>query len=230
MNLELWGILSLSFGLGILHALDADHVIAITGLSCKPADRKTSILYCTNWALGHGGVLLLIGSAVMFLGIAIPQNMSMFAESAIGIVLIIIGLMVLWNIYRQQAHLHFHSHQGMSHHAHWHSHKHSNQDHRNDNHQHNHAPVLVGVLHGFAGSAPLMALLPLSQISSPWLGMLYLLLFGAGVFISMLVFGGVIGQLFGWMKRWGNNFINGLRFTVSFMSIAYGLKLIMVSI
>ena len=99
--------------------------------------------------------------------------------------------------------------------------------HQKDNHQHSHAPVFVGVLHGIAGSAPLLVLLPLSQMATPWIGMSYLFLFGFGVFIAMVIFGGVIGQVFGWMKQWGNRFINSLRLSVSLLSIIYGAKLVM---
>ena len=64
---------------------------------------------------------------------------------------------------------------------------------------------------------------------SPWTGLAYLLLFGFGVFLAMLVFGGLIGQLFGWMQRWGNKFINALRIVVSLVSISYGAKLLLMT-
>jgi nickel/cobalt exporter len=237
MNVELWSVLFLAFGLGMLHALDADHIVAISGLSCQKPDKKTSLLFCARWAVGHGSALLLIGAAVMFLGMAIPQHLSELAEHLVGFVLILIGLAVLRDIYRQRAHLHFHHHDGSTPHAHWHRHPQAAQQqqselnrsdrHKADKHQHSHAPVFVGVLHGVAGSAPLLALLPLTQMKSPWLGMSYLLLFGLGVFMAMLIFGGVIGQLFGWLKSWGNRFINLLRLSVSIISIIYGVKLVM---
>ena len=232
MNIELWSVLFLAFGLGMLHALDADHIIAISGLSCQKPDKKTSLLFCMRWASGHGAALLLIGAAVMFSGMAIPEDLSRYAEDTVGIILIVIGLLVLWDVYRQRAHLHFHRHDGTLDHAHWHSHNylskgHGASYHKEDNHQHNHAPVFVGVLHGVAGSAPLLALIPLSQLTTPWIGMSYLFLFGFGVFIAMVIFGGVIGQVFGWMKRWGNRFVNSLRVTVSLISIIYGSKLVM---
>ncbi len=208
MNVELWGVLVMAFSLGMLHALDADHVIAITGLNCQQPDKKNSLLFCARWAFGHGGTLLLIGGAVMFLGMAIPERLSAIAENLVGVALIAIGVMVLLEMYRQCAHRAFH------------------RQSLNNEHQHSHAPVLVGVLHGVAGSAPLLALLPLSQMTSPWRAMSYLLLFGLGVFIAMLIFGGVIGQVFGWLKSWGNNFVNALRLTISFLSIAYGVKLV----
>jgi len=237
MNVELWSVLFLAFGLGMLHALDADHIVAISGLSCQKPDKKTSLLYCARWAVGHGSALLLIGAAVMFLGMAIPQHLSALAEHLVGFVLIVIGLAVLRDIYRQRAHLHFHHHGGSTPHAHWHRHQQAalqhqsglnrSDSHHSDKHQHSHAPVFVGVLHGVAGSAPLLALLPLTQMKSPWLGMSYLLLFGLGVFMAMLIFGGVIGHLFGWLKSWGNRFINLLRLGVSMISIVYGVKLVM---
>ena len=226
MNIELWSVLLLAFGLGMLHALDADHVMAVTGLSCQKPDKKTSVLFCARWALGHGTALILIGTLVLFLGMAIPENLSSYAENLVAVVLILIGLYVLWDIYRQRAHLHFHRHDSLPQHAHWHSHKHATDEHHKDKHKHKHAPVFVGVLHGTAGSAPLLALLPLSQLFSPWLGMSYLLLFGLGVFLAMLIFGGVIGQVFGWMKRWGNQAITSLRVGISLLSIAYGVKLL----
>jgi sulfite exporter TauE/SafE len=86
--------------------------------------------------------------------------------------------------------------------------------------------VLVGVLHGTAGSAPLLVLLPLSQMSSPWVGLAYLLLFGVGVFFAMLLFGGALGQLFDLARNWGQQFINGLRILVSLVSIGFGASLL----
>ena len=90
--------------------------------------------------------------------------------------------------------------------------------------------MFVGLLHGTAGSAPLLAILPLSSMASPWLGFSYLLIFGLGVFISMLLFGGLLGQVFAWLKQWGNRFINGVRIMVSIISMGYGVILIMASV
>lgn len=225
----------MALGLGMIHALDADHIIAVSGLSCHSKDQKHSLMFCLRWAIGHGSALLLIGVPVMFLGMAIPETLSQMAERMVGGVLILIGLYVIWEVYKKDLHLHFHKHDGITDHAHWHAHSHdqgsiNSQEHTAVIHQHNHAPVFVGVLHGTAGSAPLLALLPLAQMSSPWVGIGYLLLFGVGVFTSMLVFGGVIGQVFSWMKKWGNRFIVSLRLLVSAISIGYGAKLVITSL
>jgi len=236
MNVELWSVLFLAFGLGMLHALDADHIIAVSGLSSMNdssvqdgvhKNKRQSLIFCARWALGHSMALLIIGSAVIFFGMAIPEQLSKIAESLVGVVLILLGVYVLWDMKRQHAHLHFHQHDGMSDHAHWHSHQPAKNMHHKDAHKHAHTPVFVGVLHGVAGSAPLLALLPVSKISSPWLGFCYLLLFGIGVFLSMVLFGGLLGHVFAWLKRWGNQFINGLRVLVSIISISYGITLTM---
>ena len=225
--MELGSLLVLAFGLGLLHALDADHVVAVTGLSINK--HKNSIRYCTRWAVGHASALLVIGGAVLFLGMAIPESLSRYAEILVGFVLIALGTYIIWDIFRQRAHLHFHAHDGMPQHAHWHSHKHLTGPHTQDNHQHSHTPVFVGLLHGMAGSAPLLALLPLTQMS-PWAGFTYLALFGLGVFFAMLIFGGLLGQAFTVFSRWGNQLINGLRFLVSAVAIGYGAKLLVVTL
>ena len=183
MNIELWSLLFLTFSLGMLHALDADHIIAVTSLSSmrqdpddnqqagnKKFNRKQSLIFCSRWALGHGGALMIIGTAVLFLGMAIPEHLSQLAESLVGVVLVLLGAYVLWDMRRKNAHLHFHQHDGVQNHAHWHSHKKAEHSSIKATHHHSHAPGFVGVLHGTAVSAPLLALLPVAQMSSPWIG------------------------------------------------------------
>ncbi len=216
-------MLSLAFGLGMLHALDADHIAAVTGLSGRKATLADSVRFCTRWAMGHGASLLVIGGAVLLLGMGIPERLSAFAESLVGVVLISIGLWIGWDLWRNRAHLHFHRHDDMPEHAHWHKHsKQSPQAHVGDPHRHSHSAVMVGMLHGTAGSAPLLALLPLAGKTSPWLGMSYLLLFGIGVLLAMLAFGGLLGGVFRLLSRLGNRLIIGLRALVGAGSIAFG--------
>jgi sulfite exporter TauE/SafE len=126
---------------------------------------------------------------------AIPKTLSHVAEMLVGLVLLMLGLVVIINLVRHKIHLHFHSHDNLPRHAHWHSH-HNFREHSKNPHHHRHQATLVGVLHGMAGSAPLLALLPLSQWHSPWWGMAYLFLFCLGVLSSMLLFGGILNGLF----------------------------------
>jgi len=218
---SIFAILSLAFGLGLLHALDADHIAAISGLaSHHNSTRLQALSFSLKWAIGHGLTLLLIGAMVVLLGMAIPEQLSGLAERVVGLVLIVIGVGVLIDIRREHIHLHFHRHASGPLHAHWHQHQAGSHD--GDAHHHRHTPVLVGVLHGTAGSAPLLALLPITQQREPWLAMIYLLIFGLGVLLSMLLFGGVVELLFRHLKLRAERLLLLLRGGIGIFSIGLG--------
>lgn len=219
---SLYLILVTAFGFGMLHALDADHIAAVSGLASTRPGFGNSVRFCARWAIGHGLALMVIGIAVLFLGMAIPVELSEFAESLVGLVLILIGAYVLYDLLRKKAHLHFHKHDEMTRHAHWHTHHKHQVREKEETHHHGHGAVMVGLMHGTAGSAPLLALIPLGKLGSPWYGISYLALFGTGVFISMLVFGGVLGSLFSWLNRHGNSFVRSMRALVALGSMSFG--------
>ena len=100
-------ILMFAFGLGLLHSLDADHIMAVSNLASGQASMKASIKFCLRWALGHGFTLLVIGLLVFALGITLPASISLYAEVAVGFMLVMIGAIVLFDIFRQRAHIHF---------------------------------------------------------------------------------------------------------------------------
>jgi nickel/cobalt exporter len=226
-NPSILTLLSLAFGLGLLHALDADHIMAVSGLAARRPSLRNSLRFCARWAVGHGLTLLLIGSAVLMLGMAIPERLSAVAEALVGAVLIAIGLWVLWNLRCSRAHLHFHDHDNLPPHAHWHGHHQHATQHDADKHQHQHSAVFVGVLHGTAGSAPLLALIPLASLGhSPWLGMAYLALFSLGVLLAMFLFGGLLGSSFDWLSRRGDNVLRVTRACVATSSMVFGIYLL----
>lgn len=217
-------VLTLAFGLGLVHALDADHIMAVSGLSANRPRLNDCIRFGLRWAIGHGFSLLLIGGGVLLLGMAIPESLSQIAELLVGVVLIGIGLWVIRELTSRRAHIHFHQHNGIPRHAHWHVHQEQHVDnHKKMSHRHEHSAVMVGMLHGTAGSAPLLALIPLVDLgSSPWLGMGYLFLFGLGVIASMLIFSGLLGVTFKWLARWGNRAVQVARTGVALNAIGFG--------
>jgi ABC-type nickel/cobalt efflux system permease component RcnA len=227
-------LLSLAFGLGILHALDADHVMVISNLIGRRPSLQQSMRYCARWALGHGSALLIAGFFVFILGRAIPVELSVYAEYGVGAVLIVLGVWVFWDLRRQQTHWHFHQHDDLPRHAHWHRHNHihfnhhhdSKQPHNADTHKHHHGAVMIGVLHGMAGSAPLLALIPITQIASPWLGIAYLALFAIGVLLSMLLFGGLLSSAIRGLQRFSNKVITMFRIIMASGSVAFGFYLL----
>ena len=177
------GLLITGLGLGLLHALDPDHLLAVANLGDARAGRRAGLQLCGRWALGHGAVLLVIGALVLLAGMAVPTGLSGGAERLVGLVLIGLGVATLWTLVAGESPVRIHHHGEAGTHAHL----------LGLPAHHGRRALLVGMLHGTAGSAALLALAPLALATSPWLGMAYLLAFGAGVMVAMLIVGGLLG-------------------------------------
>jgi ABC-type nickel/cobalt efflux system permease component RcnA len=218
----------LGFGLGLVHAFDADHVMTLSvyasrgGASARDGDpaakaqgRLTEGMKLgLRWALGHGLVLIAVGFALLALGQALPDAWRLWAERGVAIVMIGLGLRAFFELASQRGHLHFHSHDDLVPHAHWHSHADSpaaaHSEHtaprlagsgsvsgsrRGAAHpEHDHGPLLVGGLHGLAGSAAVLAVVPAAS-RAPWVGVLYLVIFAVGVALAMTIVSGLLGEL-----------------------------------
>lgn len=236
--MESFFIIILGFGLGMLHAFDADHVMAVSGLVSSDSNSqsssrfgkysglKSSIRFCSRWAIGHGAVLLFVAMAVYLFGMAIPVSLSHVAENLVGLMLVVIGFLVLRDLRKRKLHLHFHQHDGLPEHAHWHSHNDESERQGKMAHHHDHRAVIVGMVHGLAGSAPLLAVIPIVQLESAWLAVLYVLLFSIGVISAMLVFGGAIGILFKQLAELSDKFVQGLRMLLGIAAILFGFFLL----
>ena len=215
-DLNLTIILSLAFGMGMLHALDADHIAMVTGLSGRHAGFHKSVVYCTRWAIGHALTLIVIGTLVFIIGLQLPEQLSLYAEFVIAVFLIGLGIVLLYRLHIQRIHIHFHEHDDLPKHAHWHSHE------SGRGHQHQHRALLIGSLHGLAGSAPLLALIPLAVNQQPVIGMSYLLLFSLGVIVAMLVFGGLLSAVTNYLYQTKTRLLNWFRFAVGLATITVG--------
>ena len=214
-----WAIFLLAFGAGLVHALDADHVMAVTAIASKKLGMRAIVQLCLKWSLGHGAVLLIIGGSIFIFGLNIPHQLSQYAEKGVAILLIAVGAWILRDLYKARAHVHFHKHAGLTNHVHWHVNE-SNDN--NVEHRHEHKAVMVGVLHGFAGLAPLLAIIPMAN-QPVWLGIVYLLIFSLGVFLSMLIFGGLLGKVLERLRGYGVISMNLLRGLIGLASIGLGL-------
>jgi hypothetical protein len=212
--------LGVAFALGLVHAFDADHVMAIsvfasdsppvsssrntsgktTGSSSSKNGARRGIRAGLRWSGGHGLVLLAAGMALFGLGRMLPPELSALAERAVGLLMVGLGLYVFVDLARNRRHVHFHAHAGLPPHAHWHSHADAKHHPAGDRHRHEHAASMVGALHGLAGSAPILALLP-AAARSPALGLAFLVVFGLGVALAMALVSGVIGHLAGRLSR-----------------------------
>jgi cytochrome c biogenesis protein CcdA len=212
------GILALAFGLGLLHALDADHILAVSSLASGQRDgARRARRLCLRWALGHGAILLLLGTLAWSIGARLPDGVSHYAEALVGLMLVGMGLWVLRDLRRRALRLDAHHHAGLPRHIHWRA---------GDGGHADHGATLVGALHGLAGSAPLLALIPLATQTSLLSGLLYLGLFSLGALLAMLLFGGLLGLVFTRLAHWGERGLVLLRGLIAGGSLGVGLLLL----
>ena len=179
--------------LGSLHAFEADHLAAVTSFAVQKPTPRQSMGFGFRWALGHGTSILIAGLFLIFLGLKIPESVSHIMERSVGVVLILLGA---WTVFATRAmHAHEHSHGASEKHVHFHSHL------STKSHQHKHGPTIVGLMHGLAGAAPAVALVPLAMIDSAFSGISYLLLFAAGTAVAMSVYALAAGYIAGRATR-----------------------------
>lgn len=180
-------VLGLGLVLGLKHALDADHLAAISTIVSERRSLLASSVIGAVWGVGHTLSLFIAGVAVIVLHVEIGKRVEMTLEFGVALMLIVLGVNLLRKLRRgATVHLHVHTHGGRVH-AHPHVH-----DGKPEPHPHTHhgfrldaRPLLVGMVHGLAGSAALM-LLVLSTIPSPWIGLIYIGVFGVGSIGGML--------------------------------------------
>jgi sulfite exporter TauE/SafE len=217
-----WVMIGAGFSLGLVHALDADHVMAVSALSNrKNVSVLKTVSYCLKWAAGHGAVLLLVGLLFFGLGFELPASLLSIAEASIGVLLVVIGVFCLGRIRKQKLKLHVHQHGDVTH-THWLV----QDDSKTKNHE-AHTPTMVGMLHGLAGSAPALALIPfVSQgaSSSEQLGVavIYLIVFSIGVLLAMALFGLGLGAVQQKLRRFNIRFFQWSQYLIAVGAILLG--------
>ncbi len=222
-------VLGLGFILGLKHALDADHLVAVSTIVSEHHSLIRSSLIGAFWGVGHTLSLLLVGLVVIGLRVTIPERVALGLEFAVAVMLVLLGASVLYKAVRLKLHVHAHLHpteRGLK--KHTHVHVHVAETHHHGEHQHfltqARRPLLVGMVHGLAGSAALM-LLVLTTISSPWLALIYIGVFGVGSIGGMLVMSSLIGLPFVWTARRFDGLHRAIRLTAGMFSIIFGFYL-----
>ena len=200
---SLLAALLLGFMLGLKHATDADHVVAISAIASEYKNVWKGIWVGGSWGIGHTTPLLILGIAILVFKetvLEIYEGVSPILEFGVGIMLVVLGIQVYWTIRKGRLHLHSHNHDGSSH-IHIHA---THEPSANPNVEKSHGffnpgkpffrlkSYVTGMIHGFAGSAAIM-LLMLPTISSPLVGIGYLLLFGAGTILSKSIITMILG-------------------------------------
>ena len=149
-------VLVLGFVLGMRHATDADHVVAVSTIVSRDRTLRGALRIGSLWGLGHTLTILVVGSAIILFGLVIPPRLGLGLELAVGLMLILLGARSL------APHRHHHAAASTA------------------------RPLLVGVVHGLAGSAA-VALLVLGTLRDPAWALAYLAVFGVGTIAGMVL-------------------------------------------
>jgi len=230
--------------LGVQHATDADHVVAVATIVSRTRRFGAGALIGAFWGLGHTLTIAAVGVAIILFRVTVTPTAGLAMEFAVAIMLVILGVARLSLALRgartvapehlAEPHRHdaapaFHSH----------AHAHGDIVHR---HPHVHPPTglaaalnsvgigqavrstMIGVVHGLAGSAA-VALLALSTLTDPYLAVGYLLVFGVGTIAGMTVITALMALPFAVRADWLARCQRGLALGTGALSLAFGLYL-----
>jgi ABC-type nickel/cobalt efflux system permease component RcnA len=248
--IPLLSIIALGFFLGMRHATDPDHVIAVTTIVSRQRSMRHAAAIGALWGVGHTITIFLVGAAIILFGVVIPPRLGLTMEFSVGLMLILLGILNLSGFTRwiteqftpaaaaSRAHEHPHAH-GDYIHAHPHAH---------EPEKHGHAeeatpvswmdrifgqlglyqavrPLLVGLVHGLAGSAA-VALLVLTTIRDPYWAIAYLLVFGVGTIAGMMVITTAIALPFKYSRERFTRFNRTLQIASGVISLALGIFIV----
>jgi hypothetical protein len=243
-----WAVLAIGFFLGMRHATDPDHVIAVSTIVSHERSIARAGLIGMLWGIGHTVTIVAVGAAMILFGVAIPARLGLTMELSVGLMLILLGVLNLSGAIKWVSekfapahpphvgeHVHIHGHGT---HVHFHRHTHG----RGEEH-HGAAllpprwlrvsfsslglyqslrPLLIGIVHGLAGSAA-VALLVLGTIREPRWAVFYLFVFGVGTISGMMLITAAIalplsfaGHKIAWLHR---SLVTGS----GLLSLAFGL-------
>ena len=245
--MNLLTVISIGFLLGMRHATDPDHVIAVTTIVSRQRSIRHAGLIGVLWGLGHTITILFVGAAIILFNLVIPPRIGLTMELAVGLMLILLGVLNLTGVTQwiTNRFTPVHSHGGV---IHSHTHRHGEEVHA---HIHGHSPevhlhleqkpesplqkvlarfglyqllrpLAVGIVHGLAGSAA-VALLVLTTIRDPRWAIAYLLVFGVGTIAGMMVITMIIGAPFAYTGKKFGRFNRCLGVASGLISVAFGL-------
>jgi ABC-type nickel/cobalt efflux system permease component RcnA len=210
----MWSLLGLAVLIGMRHALEADHVAAVSSLAAGTRRMPDMIAHGLTWGFGHTATLLLFAGGALILGQAISETLATQLEVLVGLMLVGLGSHVLWRLWRDRLACHDQRRREAG------SHPHADGVHR-----FNWRTLFIGMTHGMAGSAALL-LLTVTQIGSPWVGLAYVMLFGIGSMLGMAAVSAAIGLPLALTARSFTSVNRGLQMIVGATTAVIGISAI----
>lgn len=247
---SLLAITLLGFVLGMRHATDPDHVIAVTTIVSRQRSVRSAALIGAFWGVGHTITIMAVGAGIIVFNLIIPPRVGLAMELAVAIMLVLLGVLNLTGITRRiterftpfaaGGHGHIHVH-GDYIHDHVHGHEPGHHGHAEDatpvarldrrfaagkrlGVYQTLRPLFVGIVHGLAGSAA-VALLVLATIHNSAWGVVYLLIFGVGTIAGMMLITAAIAIPYAYTGRRFLKLNTGLAAASGLISVAFGLFL-----
>jgi ABC-type nickel/cobalt efflux system permease component RcnA len=239
-------ILAVGFFLGMRHATDPDHVIAVATIVTRQRSLGRAALIGAFWGLGHTITIFAVGAGIILFNLVIPARVGLSMELSVGVMLIILGIVNVVSFLRSvpdappdahsenKPHSHAHSHGDFTH-SHRHAHEPEAHPHETDYtpvtfldrkfagfgaYQHL-RPLAIGLVHGLAGSAA-VALLVLTTIHNPHWAVAYLLVFGVGTIAGMMVITMSLASTLKFVGR-SQSIARKLAMASGVLSLAFGL-------
>jgi hypothetical protein len=213
---NMFAIAALGFLLGMQHALEADHIAAVSSIAARRTHVGDIVKHGLTWGLGHTLTLFTVAGAAILLGQALPENLARPMETAVGLMLVGLGAHVLWRLWRDRVHFHRHGHDDGTVHFHAHSHAGETLSHTRASHAH---------AHGFR-----LLVLAASQASSAAAGLAYIAVFGIGSMVGMGALSAVIAVPLAVSARWLTWANSGLQGAVGVLTIAIGVTTVVAAI
>ena len=170
-DLTTYSLLFFGFVLGLRHATEADHLAAVSTIVSERKSLFSAALVGGLWGVGHTIALFVVGLIVILLKLQISESVEAKLESVVGLMLVILGVNAVRKILSSKTiHAHTHDHSG---HEHKHLHTHADETAEASHHRFSPRSVVVGMIHGLAGSGALMFII-LPLIESPVVALAYL--------------------------------------------------------
>jgi sulfite exporter TauE/SafE len=218
-ELTTFSVLLIGFVLGLQHAIEADHLAAVSTIVSEKKSLLSASIVGGLWGVGHTISLFAVGILVIFLKLQISESVEAKLEAIVGGMLVLLGMNALRKLFTaEKIHVHTHEH-GEREHVHLHTH--STERTETSHHRFSPRSIGIGMVHGLAGSAALM-LLVVPTIASPAIALVYILIFGVGSIGGMMAMSLLIGLPVHFTANRFEFLNKGIRLCAGVFSLALG--------